>query len=254
MKIVTANYAALRKRLLLGFLAVAVISAFGFTLWASEAAQPTDIALQALKSDSLVTVTQHNGFITFEPATQRTTTGFIFYPGGRVDYRAYAPVLRRIAEQGYFVALVKVKLNLAFFDVNAADKVIENYSQIERWGIGGHSLGGVAAAVYTKDHMDTIRAIAFWASYPADDSLKDSNLLVLSIYGSNDGLATGDKIDASKALLPAHTQYVSIAGGNHGQFGSYGIQSGDNPADISPEEQWSQTAEATVRLLASLVK
>ena len=115
-------------------------------------------------------------------------------------------------------------------------------------------MGGVAAAIYAKDHLDTIRAIAFWASYPADDSLKDSNILVLSLYGSNDGLATGDKIEASKSLLPAHTQYVVIEGGNHGQFGSYGPQAGDNPASISPQTQWAQTTDATVRLLASLLK
>ena len=242
------------KRILPGLLVVTVISVLGFVLWANDIAQPTDIALQALESDSQVTVTQQAGFITFEPASMRTTTGFIFYPGGRVDDRAYAPVLRKIAGQGYFVAVVKVKLHLAFFDTNAADKVIAKYPQIEHWAIGGHSLGGVAAATYTKDHPDTIRAIAFWASYPADDSLKDSNILVLSLYGSKDGLATGDKIEASKALLPAHTQYVVIEGGNHGQFGSYGPQAGDNPAIISPQEQWTRAADATVRLLASLLK
>ena len=244
----------LLKRVLLGLLIVTVISALGFILWATNAAQPTETALQALISDSQVTVTQYVDFITFEPAAQRTTTGFIFYPGGRVDYRAYAPVLRKIAGQGYFVAVVKVNLNLAFFDVNAADTVIAKYPQIERWGIGGHSLGGVAAAVYTKDHPDTIRAIAFWASYPADDSLKYSNIVVVSVYGSKDGLSTGDKIEESRVLLPAHTRYVFIEGGNHGPFGSYGIQAGDNDATISPEEQWTQVAEATVRLLASLVK
>jgi hypothetical protein len=244
----------LLRRILLGPLVVAVLGAVGFVVWAEAAAQPTDIALQALNSDSQVTVTQHDGFIAFEPATQRTTTGFIFYPGGRVDYRAYAPVLHEIAAQGYFVAVVKVKLNLAFFDKNAADPVIAQYPQIEHWAIGGHSLGGVAAAIYARDHLDKIRAIAFWASYPADESLKHSNILITSIYGSNDGLATSDKIAASKKLLPDYTRYVVIEGGNHGQFGSYGPQAGDNPAIISPEEQWQQTTTATVQLLASLVK
>jgi len=242
------------KRILLGLVAVSVISALGFTLWANNAAQPTEVALQALNSDSQVTVTQHDSFITFEPVNMRVTTGFIFYPGGRVDARAYAPVLHEIAAQGYFVAVAKVRFNLAFFDTNAADRIISQYPQMERWAIGGHSLGGVAAAVYARDHLDVIRAIAFWAAYPADDSLKNSNILVLSLHGTNDGLATDEKINASKALLPAHTQYVDIEGGNHAQFGSYGLQSGDNAASISPEEQWNQTTEATVRLLASLLK
>ncbi len=242
------------KRVLLGLVVVAVLSALGFVVWAESASQPTDIALQALKSDSQVTVTQHDGFITFEPSTQRTTTGFIFYPGGRVDYRAYAPVLHEIAAQGYFVAVVKVKLNLAFFDVNAADKVIANNPQIEHWAVGGHSLGGVAAALYAKNHLDTIRAVVFLASYPADDSLKNSNLLFLTLHGSNDGLATNEKIEASKSLLPPSAKFVTIDGGNHAQFGSYGFQPGDNAATISPEEQWTQTADATVQLLAALTK
>lgn len=242
------------KRLLLGLVAVVVIGIAGFVLWAETAAQPNDVALQALNSDSQVIVTQHDGYYTFEPVNQRATTGFIFYPGGRVDYRAYAPVLRKIAEQGYFVALPKVKLNLAFFDVNVADKVIAENPQIERWAIGGHSLGGVAAALYTKDHLDIIRAIAFWASYPADDSLKNSNILITSIYGTNDGVNTDADVEASKELLPAHTKYVAIEGGNHGQFGSYGAQAGDNPASISAEEQWDQAAAATVQMLASLLK
>ena len=35
-----------------------------------------------------------------------------------------------------------------------------------------------------------------------------------------------------------------IEGGNHAQFGSYGPQSGDGEAQISPAEQWRQTVEA----------
>jgi hypothetical protein len=244
----------LLKRILLGIVVVFVVGALGFVIWAEDAYQPNNVAMQALKSDAQVTVTQRHGFITFEPAAQRTTTGFIFYPGGRVDYRAYAPVLHEIAARGYFVALVHVKLNLAFFDVNVADKVVSQFPEIEHWAIGGHSLGGVAAALYAKDHQDVIRAIAFWASYPADDTFKNSSIQILSLHGSEDGVATNGKIEESKALLPSHTQFITIAGGNHGQFGSYGPQAGDNPATISPEEQWTQTADATVALLASLLK
>ena len=242
------------KRIVLGLVIVFVVGTLGFVVWAEDAYQPNEVALAALKSDTQVTVTQQAGFITFEPAAMRTATGFIFYPGARVDYRAYVPVLHEIAARGYFVALVHVKLNLAFFEVNAADKVISQFPEMERWGIGGHSLGGVAAALYTNSHLDKIRAIAFWAAYPADDALKNSNILILSLHGSRDGLATNDKIEASKALLPAYTEFMTIEGGNHGQFGSYGPQAGDNPASISPEEQWTQTAEATARLLASLLK
>jgi hypothetical protein len=77
---------------------------------------------------------------------------------------------------------------------------------------------------------------------------------ILSISGSRDGLATPDKIEASKALLPAGAQFVQIQGGDHAQFGAYGPQPGDNPAVISAADQWQQTADATVGLLSTLGK
>jgi len=242
------------QRVFFGFGFIALVSMLGFVVWAVNPADATDVALEALLSDSLVTITSQDGFITFEPAQMRASTGFLFYPGGRVDYRAYAPVLRRIAEQGYFVALVEVRLNLAYFDVNAGDKVLENYPGIEHWAVGGHSLGGVAAAAYATQHPDQVQAVVFWASYPADDSLSEANIPILSIYGSQDGLATEEDIKSAEPLLPAHTKYVAIEGGNHSQFGSYGFQNGDGAASISPEEQWDRIANATAMLLASLAR
>lgn len=240
------------KRFSLGLLAGLAILTLGFVLWAFSAAPPTEDALRALESDKRVSVTKHDGYISFSPPGVTPPAGFIFYPGARVDYRAYAPVLRQIAGQGYFVAVVKVNLNLAFFEVNAADEVISAHPEIALWVVGGHSLGGVAASSYASAHPDRVRGVVLWASYPADDSLKRLNMPVLSVYGSNDGLAGGERIEASRALLPDFTLYFVIEGGNHAQFGAYGEQSGDNPASIPAEAQWQQTAQATLKFLESL--
>lgn len=242
------------KRVLAGLLAVILAGSLGFIVWASSAAQPTDAALQALKSDKMVSVSQEEGFVTFVPAGETPRAGFIFYPGGRVDHRAYAPLLREIAARGYFVALLDVRLNLAFFDINAADEVISKHPEVEHWAVGGHSLGGVAASSYASDHADFIDGVVLWASYPADDSLRTSGVRVLSIYGTLDGLALIENIEASKALLPANTEYVAIAGGNHGQFGAYGFQDGDNPASITAEDQWNLVADATANFLEKLTE
>jgi hypothetical protein len=115
-----------------------------FVFWASDAAPASETALQAMQSDAQVYVSAENGWVIFFPAENpRPETGFIFYPGGRVDYRAYAPVLKLIAGQGYFVAIVPAPLNLAFFDINAAARVQAKYPEIRNWFVGGHSLGGV---------------------------------------------------------------------------------------------------------------
>lgn len=229
--------------------AALVVTTAGFVIWANDAAPADAAALTALTSDAQVTVSEENGFVVFYPAgNARPETGFIFYPGGKVDYRAYAPVLKLIAAQDVFVAVVPVRLNLAFFDINAAARVEAAYPEIKNWFVGGHSLGGVAASIYAAEHSE-IKGVVFWASYPADDALKIKNIKAISIVGSNDGLATSDSMDASRELLPADTQFVTIEGGNHAQFGSYGPQSGDNPASISAEEQWTQAAALTVEFL-----
>ena len=55
-----------------------------------------------MTGDDLVQVT-HEPWLTFSPTDSRPTTGFIFYPGGRIDPRGYAPLLHTIAAEGYLV-------------------------------------------------------------------------------------------------------------------------------------------------------
>ena len=144
-----------------------------------------------------------------------------------------------------------VRLNLAFFDIEAGAPVLADFPQIQTWVTGGHSLGGVASAIFAKNHPE-IKGVIFWASYPADDSLKNSGVKMLSIYGTQDGgLDHGAKIEQYKAFQPADTQFVVIEGGNHGQFADYGPQPGDLPATIPAETQWEQVTRATVEFLRS---
>jgi hypothetical protein len=234
----------------LGIIVVLAIAIIGFVFWGSTPSGPMPEATAAMQSDAKVQVGT-GPWITFTPAGAQPTTGFIFYPGGHVDARAYAPMLRQIAERGYLVVLVPMPLNLAVFGVNRADQVIAAHPEIEHWVIGGHSLGGAMASAYLYGKPDAVDGLALWASYPADNnSLTDRNLKVASIYGTKDGQAA--KIPSSKALLPASATFVSIEGGNHGQFGWYGSQAGDGQATISREAQQAQIVDATTALLASV--
>jgi hypothetical protein len=231
---------------------VLVLFGAGFVVWGETPAQPMPQALAALNSDAQVNVSSGQ-WLVFTPSASEPTTGFIIYPGGRVDYRAYAPAAHQIAAQGYLVVIVRMPLNLAVFGVNTAQDVQAAYPQIRHWAIGGHSLGGSMAATFAKNHADAVQGLALWASYPAaSDDLSRSNLHVVSIYGSEDGLATLEKIEASRPLLPAETTWVQISGGNHAQFGWYGDQAGDNPASISRPDQQAQVIAATLEMLESL--
>lgn len=240
------------KRILLGLLIVLAVLVIGFVIWALNPLQPTPDALTALESDSKVTVGQTSDYVTFTPTGTNPTRAFVFYPGGHVDYRAYAAPLHKLAEQGYLVILLPVRLNLAFFDINAADRAIPHFPEIQDWVVGGHSLGGVAASLYAKNHPD-LDGMVYWASYPADDSLKVSGMEFTSIYGTLD-MGGMEAFQSSASLLPTDTQFVVIQGGNHSQFGNYGLQPGDNPATITWQEQQTQAIQATAHLLDSLNK
>jgi hypothetical protein len=150
------------KRIIFVVIILLVVAAVGFIIWAETPSQPGAYALAALKSDSKVQVTNHGKYISFEPTGQKSATAFLFYSGGHVDFRAYSPILRRIAEHGYLVVLVRVNLNLAFFDIEAGARVLKDFPQVTHWVTGGHSLGGVASAYFAHNHAE-IKGIVFWA-------------------------------------------------------------------------------------------
>ena len=242
----------LKKRWWVIIIGVVLLALIGFIAWGMIIPEPMPEALAVMQSDSQVIVTT-DPWITFQPAEQTATTGLIIYPGGRVDPRAYAPLAHAIASQGYLVVIVPMPLNLAVFGSGRAASVIEAYPDIQNWVIAGHSLGGSMAALYADKYGDQISGLSLWASYPASSNdLSDSNIQVSSIYGTKDGLATKDKIDASRELLPSDTTWVPIDGGNHAQFGWYGAQSGDNPAAISRQDQQEQILKAVLDLLHSV--
>jgi hypothetical protein len=232
---------------ILGLLALA-----GVALWAATPPAPMPEALAALESDERAQVSV-KPWLAFQPAGAAPTVGFIFYPGGRVDVRSYAPAARAIAEAGYLAVIVPMPLNLAIIAPGRAADVMAAYPGIERWAVGGHSLGGAMAARFAYQNPSAAQGLVLWAAYPAaTDDLSRSGLAVISISGTLDGLSTPDKIAASRPLLPADTVWAAIEDGNHAQFGWYGEQSGDNPASISRESQQAQVVAATLSLLARL--
>ena len=212
--------------------------------------QPSAEATAALHSTSAVTVTQNDEMIAFVPRVQ-AHIGLIFYPGAKVVPAAYAIIMEQLAEHGYATFIAKMPLNIAFLGQNRADDIISSYSYIKIWSIGGHSLGGVVACSYAASHHN-IKGLLLYASYPASDMSHDTWLSVVSIYGTHDGLATPDTINANKKLLPAMTSYLAIQGGIHSYFGDYGHQDGDGQATISREQARSEIIADSVSFLSHL--
>ncbi len=81
-----------------------------------------------------------------------------------------------------------------------------------------------------------------FASYCATD-LAGSDLPVLSVSGSEDGLSTPEKIADARPELPADAEFVEIDGASHASFGDYGPQSGDGTPSIDDDEMDAEVTE-----------
>ena len=180
---------------------------------------------------------------------ENSVAGFIFYPGGKVEHTAYEPLMKALAEKGITSVLVKMPFNLAVLDMKAADGVSEQLPDIEKWYIGGHSLGGSMAASYISENTDAFDGLVLLASYStADLSAKDNK--VLSVYGSEDKVLNLEKYEKYKANLPdSFAEYV-IDGGSHAGFGMYGAQKGDGEPTITNEEQIRLTSEQIFKFIS----
>lgn len=217
--------------------------------WFLQSYKPDDIALEALVSTELVSITQTKDYILFNPVQiVPDQTGLIYYPGAKVAPEAYSAMAHALALQGIPVVIVKMPFNFAIFDTNKALDVIDNLALNNKWAIGGHSLGGAMASELVYKFPDQFVALILFASY-ANKDLSSLTIKVLSIWGTEDAFVTEEKINDKKYLLPADTMYAKIEGGNHSQFGHYGFQKGDNDSRISADLQLIHIVESVTSVL-----
>ncbi|MDN4477102.1 alpha/beta hydrolase [Demequina sp. SYSU T00039] len=238
-----------------------VIGMFGAVVWVAgtawlRPATAIEPALAAMESDEAVTVTETATSITLAPAGERAPTAVVFEPGALVEARSYAAVLRPLAEAGHLVVITKPALGIAFLDTGALESARGAHPEVDGWVVGGHSLGGVVAAVLADrdDSLSTAPAVGLllFASYPASDISGSLTAAVESISGSEDGLSTPEAIEQSRSMLPAGSSFTVIEGAVHAQFGDYGPQAGDGTATLSDDEAREQISAAALAFVDSL--
>lgn len=199
-----------------------------------------------LKTNNDITITEiKNGYV-FEP--KNASIGFVFYPGGKVEAESYAPLLFKLAENGYFCILLEVPFNLAILGPNRAN-IKKDYPNIQSWYMMGHSLGGTVSGMYLEKNHSDFEGLILLGSY-ITSNLSDTDLNVLSIYGEQDKVLNKEKYINSISNLPTNYKEEIIQGGCHAYFGLYGNQKGDGNPTISAIEQ----IEITVNLINNFIK
>ena len=206
----------------------------GFGAYVSEYYYGNTEEIQAFWAEKNVERQFFDGGIAF--GEEDSEVGFIFYPGGKVEYTAYEPLMAELASKGVLCVLIEMPFNLAVLDVNAADGICEAFPKIDRWYIGGHSLGGAMAASYASKHKGDLDGVVLLGAYSTAD-LSSTPLRVLSVYGSEDGVMNREKYSKYKRNLPIDFTETVIEGGCHSYFGMYGMQDGDGTPKLTPARQ-----------------
>ncbi|WP_294702365.1 alpha/beta fold hydrolase [uncultured Flavonifractor sp.] len=227
-----------RKWLVAGGILLLILAILmGAFLWyVSDYYRAENVALEVMAQGSGITV-QDN--LTILSPTYPTDTAIIFYPGAKVEAEAYLPLLDQIRQTGVTCILVHMPFNMAIFDADAAEEVISRFPEIQHWYVAGHSMGGAMASKFASDHPDQVDGLILMGAYIYGDYPDEKTL---TIYGSLNQ-SVEDHIDYTENI-------VEIEGGNHAQFGNYGPQKGDPPAEISAEEQQAQTVTAIEAFLS----
>ncbi len=234
------------KRILTAFVVIAIVLAVAWYLFSYYKAVDVEVYLSSNKE---VFVEEKSYGLFFDGDGDETL--LIFYPGAKVEYTSYAPIMHELAKNGVDVALVKMPCNMAIFGISAADSVAEAGSY-EKVFIGGHSMGGAMAAKYVEITENKIDGLIFFAAYTASD-LTEKSIPVLSLYGENDEVLTMSKVVERRELVDkSKYKEICIKGGNHAYFGSYGEQDGDGVATISNGEQWSEAVKETLAFIESI--
>jgi alpha-beta hydrolase superfamily lysophospholipase len=209
-----------------------------------------------LVSDARVTITHADHAWSFTPPVP-AAAGLIFFPGALVDPVAYAPLVHAVADAGYTSLLIEVPWRGAFGGAEGSEvfdraRAAAGRARIGRWVVAGHSRGGAIASDLVRIGFPGIAgAVLLGTSHPRDFSLAETPLPMTRVFGTRDTIADVEKLDRTRANLPATAHIVRIEGGNHSQFGYYGFQPGDWPATISRDAQQAIVKGAILDALAA---
>ena len=227
-----------KRKLLLIPLALLVVIGIGCGIYLGD--------YYRAEAEALALTDGHKGDLVWAP--EDAEAGLIFYPGGKVDHAAYAPLMEALADRGILCVVMEMPFHLAVLDMDAAAGIQSQHPEVERWYIGGHSLGGSMAAAYLEQCEENYEGLILLASYSTAD-LRESGLDVLSIYGSEDGVMNRENYEEYRRNLPENFRELVIDGGCHAGFGLYGAQEGDGDPAITAEEQIAITAEAIAEMV-----
>lgn len=213
-----------------------------FFIWQWTTYQSRNLPQDTFDSDSKVTVEKSSDKITFLSNNSNNQNEIIFFQGGLTDFKAYAPLCRKIAENGFTCHLIMMDWRMPQWDYKKITKIfdLKNGNYI----IGGHSQGAKMASQFVYENQGLMKGLfLLGTSHPRDFDLSDRSIPTIKLYAELDGLASVSEVMENKDKLPKGADLIEIKGGNHSQFGYLGKLLTDESPEIDLREQQRLTVE-----------
>ena len=227
------------KRHISLFLVIVLVLTTAFSI--SAGADSEDTRTGKAYAFEVETIDVNTGYpfdaVIYKPVGYEPTVGVVFYAGAPVDYRDYGTLLRGIASAGYLVISPEFPMDMATLNIIAGEEYMKQYPQVRTWFLSGHSHGGLAASMEAEHNADLFRGLILFDSQTAVPVLKE-NYPVLAFHATNDWACPWYQYQiVCSSMWMTDLNKIIIEGGNHAQFGDYGVQSNDGPATITKERQ-----------------
>ena len=102
----------LRRILFIG-ITVVLLLAGAFFLYVSQYYKADENAKKIMQSED-ISISKSKDFLVFHPDKEKDLKkAYIFYPGGKVEETAYAPLLQKLSREGLTCILMKMPFRLA---------------------------------------------------------------------------------------------------------------------------------------------
>ena len=147
------------RRVFLCLLAVLLAVYVAFGVYVSDYYHADPAAEDALVSDDVVSVTKQNGNWVFAP--ESPTAGLIFYPGGKVENTAYAPLLHDLAEDGV-LNREKYEADRVNLPQDTTETVIDGGCHAGFGSYGAQKGDGAPVISAEEQQQQTADALAAW--------------------------------------------------------------------------------------------
>ena len=224
-----------------------------FFIWQCSTYQSRDLPESTFENDSIVKVENSDDKITFVSKNTIQKNEIIFFQGGLTDPKAYAPLCRQIAENGFTCHLIKMDWRMPQWDYSKINDMFDLKNGI--YIIGGHSQGAKIASQFVYENPNLMNGLfLLGTSHPRDFDLSERNLPTVKLYAQFDGLASVPEVMENKAKLPKNTNLIKVVGGNHSQFGYLGKLLTDESPEISLAEQQNFTLKTLTDFFINIEK